>query len=153
MTIFKSPALLLFTFFVLLVSSCDGNKFQEVKIDGFEGTWEVKGRKMFEGITIQIKKNEHGEFQGEVVSINDNKYVKMFSEPGDQWVSAIKRVSNYEFKLTEKKIGSALFSVYGLDSSKDFRVQFIDENTIGLSTGGADPQSSLVRYVRVGDHK
>src|SRR5690554_617823 len=104
---------------------------------------------MFEGITIQIDKDKQDEFKGKIVSLNDNKFVQMFAEHNDTWVSTIKRISNYEFKLTEKKIGSALFSVYGLDTSKEFKVQFIDENTIGLSTESGNPQNSMVKYVRV----
>jgi hypothetical protein len=146
---FRTSIILVIILFTILISSCDGDKFQKMSMDGFKGTWELQGRSMFEGVTIQIDRNKQGEFKGEVISINDHKLVKMFAEPGDIWVSVISRVSNYEFKLVEKKIGSALFSVYGLDTSKEFKVQFIDENTIGLSGAGGNPKSSVVRYVRV----
>ena len=52
-------------------------------------------------------------------------------------------------KLTVNKIGGPIFSVYGLSASKDFKVQFIDENAIGLSAGNPDPKASSVRYVRI----
>lgn len=145
----KTSIMLILVLFTLVLSSCEGDKFQKVNIDKFEGTWELKGRTMFDGITIQIKRNKQGELKGEIVSLNQNKYVQMFAEPGESWVSGIKRISNYEFKLTEKKIGGALFSVYGMDTSKDFKVQFIDVNTIGLSAGSSDPKTSTVKYIRV----
>jgi hypothetical protein len=31
----------------------------------------------------------------------------------------------------------------------EFKVQFIDENTIGLSAGSSDPKTSSVKYVRI----
>ena len=133
----------------LLVTSCDTSKLQETPIENFKGIWKLEGRAMFDGIKIQIEKNQNGDWVGKVVALNDDKYVKMFTEPNDTWVSGISRSSNYEFKLTEKKIGSALFSLYGLGTTNEYKVQFIDANTIGLATGNSAPSEASIKYVRV----
>ena len=146
----RIPVLGIILLFGLFIStSCDTSKFQETPIENFEGIWQLEGRSIFDGIQIRIEKNSSGNLFGKVISINDNKYVKMFVEPNDIWVSGISRTSNYEFKLTEKKIGSALFSLYDLSTTNEYKVEFIDENTIGLGTGSSDPIGSSIKYVRV----
>ena len=73
----------------------------------------------------------------------------MFVEQNDIWIKEIKRASNFKFKLTEKKIGNALFSIYGQKTTKEYKIEFIDKNTFGLATKNSDPQKSKVRYKRV----
>lgn len=131
----------------LLLLSCE-NRLQEVSFDKFVGLWEVKGRGMFEGIQIRIEKSDD-KLVGKIEKLNDNRMVNMFAKAGDTWISDIKRSSNFEFRLTEKKIASELFSVYGLSTSQEYRVQFIDDQTIGLGTESSDPQQSPVRYLRI----
>lgn len=131
----------------LLISSCD--KLNETPIENFKGTWKLEGRSMFNGIEIKIEENSGGKLIGKVVSLNDNKYVKMFIETNDTWVTGIRRTSNYEFRLTEKKIGSDLFSIYDLETTKEYKVEFIDEDTIGLGSGDSKPTESSVKYIRV----
>jgi hypothetical protein len=131
----------------LLIIGCQ-DKLKEVSEDKFIGIWEIKGRDMFDGIQIKIERQDK-QLIGKVTKINDNKFVKMFSETNDIWVSEIKRSSNFEFKLTEKKIARDLFSLYGLPTSQQFTVQFIDDNTIGLGTETSDPQNSQITYKRV----
>ncbi|MCT4643641.1 MAG: hypothetical protein N4A74_01545 [Carboxylicivirga sp.] len=133
---------------IIFTASCDSSKFKETPIDTFIGHWELHGRQMFDGMEVEIKKNESGQIVGTVKTLNQNKYVKMFVEINDTWISGIKRASNYKFKLTEKKIGSALFALYGQSSSKDYSVEFIDENTFGLATGNSDPIESTIIYKR-----
>ena len=133
----------------LLISSCD--KLNETPIDNFKGTWKLDGRSMFNGIEIKIEENSGGKLIGKVISLNDNKYVKMFVELNDTWVTGIRRTSNYEFRLTEKKIASALFSIYGMETTKEYTVEFIDKNTIGLGTGDSKPTESSIKYIRVRD--
>ncbi len=147
MTRMKLNLILLLT--VLLAISCDSSKLKETPIESFIGQWELHGRQMFEGIEISISKNESGQIVGKVISLNENKYVKMFVEMNDTWVSDITRSSNYKFKLTEKKIGSSLFALYGQSTSKEFSVEFIDENTIGLATGNSNPTESTIIYKRI----
>lgn len=114
----------------------------------FIGVWELQGRAMFEGVRIGIEKKE-GKLSGRVLQLNGNKYIKLFVDSGAVWVSGIKRVSDFEFKLTEKKVAGELFSAYGLSSSQEFKARFIDENTIGLAAESGDPQRSSVVYRRV----
>ncbi len=131
----------------LLISGC--NKLNEVPIENFKGTWKLEGRSMFNGIEIKIEENSSGKLIGKVISLNDNKYVKMFVEMDDDWMTGIRRTSNYQFRLTEKKVGSDLFSIYGLETTNEYKVEFIDENTIGLGSGNSKPTESSVKYVRV----
>ena len=142
-------SLIILTIGIMLVSSCDTNKLKETPIDKFVGVWELQGRAMLDGIKIKIEKDEDDELIGKVVELNDNKYVQMFLEIDSKWITGIKRTSNFEFKLTEKKIGSELFSLYGLDTSKEFNVQFIDETTFGISTGSSDPKQSEIIYKKI----
>ena len=145
----KTLSISLITLIALSLFSCDTDKMKETPIENFIGTWKVEGRSMFKGIKIKIEKTDAGGLKGKVIELNDNKYVKMFSELNDIWVSKIKRSSNFEFKLTEKKIGSALFSLYGQSTSKEFKAQFIDKNTIGLTAGNSDPITSSIIYKRI----
>jgi hypothetical protein len=115
----------------LLLFGCN-DKMKEVPMDKFTGLWELKGRGMFEGIQIKIE-NQGDKLTGKIVKLNDNKLVKMFASNGDTWVSEISRSSNYQFRLTEKKLANDLFSLYGLSTSQEFNVEFIDDNTIGLA--------------------
>ena len=131
----------------LLVIGC-GDKLKEVPMDKFVGVWEIKGREMFEGIQIKIE-NHDGKFTGKIFKLNDNRLVKMFAENGNTWVSEITRSSNYQFRLTEKKLAKDLFSMYGLPTSQEFKIEFIDDNTIGLGTDNSDPQNATIIYKRV----
>jgi len=133
--------------FVIL--SCDRTKLKKTPIDNFVGVWVLDGRPMFDGVKIRIEKNETNEFVGKVLSINENKYVKMFVDSADVWVTEIKQSSNFEFNLTEKKIGSALFALYDQSTKTEFKVQFIDNDTFGLETGSSDPTKSTIIYKRI----
>ncbi|MEX2336221.1 MAG: hypothetical protein WD555_03005 [Fulvivirga sp.] len=138
---------LLMIFVACTLINCSG-KYERVSMDRFIGTWELHGRKMFKGIQINIAR-EKGKLVGKIQNLNENKYVQMLAVVGDTWVSGISRSSNYQFRLTEKKIGAELFSLYGLDTSNELRAEFIDDNTIGLATGSADPTESSVIYKRI----
>ena len=132
--------------FALLTLGCS-DKFERVDDEQFLGTWTLQGRSMFDGLTIEISRSDDGKLVGHLKQLNDNKYVKMFANSGDTWISDISRSSNFQFRLTEKKIARELFGLYGLSSSTEFKVEFIDENTIGLSSS-SDPLKSSVKYVR-----
>ena len=133
----------------LSITGCALDNMQKTPIENFIGTWELEGRKMFEGIKIEIYKNKSAKLEAKVVQLNNNKYIKMFVEQNDIWIKEIKRASNFKFKLTEKKIGNALFSIYGQKTTKEYKIEFIDKNTFGLATKNSDPQKSKVRYKRV----
>lgn len=134
-------------FIALLLTGCS-EKFNKVSEDKFIGIWEIKGVSMLEGMQIRIQ-NENNQLIGRIYKLNENKYVEMFADSSDIWISDIKRNSNYEFKLTENKIGKELFSVYGLKTSEDFKVEFIDENTFGIAGENSDPLKSSRIYRRI----
>ena len=141
--------LLITVFLGLIIFSCDTSKLKKTPIDNFVGVWELHGRTMFDGIKIRIEKNKPNEFAGKVVAINEDKYVKMLVDSADIWVTGIKQSSNFEFSLTEKKIGSALFALYGQETKTEFKVQFIDKDTFGLDSGSSDPTKSTIIYKRI----
>ena len=135
---------------MIVVGSCDSSKLNKTPINQFEGLWKLDGRSMFDGIQISITSKENSDkLIGRVTKLNENKYIKMFVDSGDTWISGFKRISNYQFELTEKKIGSQLFSLYGQSTSTNFKAQFIDINTIGLSSNNSDPEKSKIVYRRV----
>ena len=136
--------LLLATLFLI---SCS-EKLKKESEDKFIGIWEMKGTSIMDGTEIQIQK-ENNKLVGRIVKINDNKYVKFFAELNEVWVSDISRNSNYEFKLTESKLGKDLFALYGQRINQEFKAQFIDDNTIGLATESSDPSMSTRIYKRV----
>lgn len=133
----------------LFLYNCTSSNFQKVPEEQFVGIWELKGRSMFDGIKIKIEKNDDSELIGRIIELNENKYVKMFADSNDIWVSKISRSSNFQFKLTEKKIGKDIFSLYGLSTSTEYKVEFIDSTTIGLSESNSDPSKSDVVYKKV----
>lgn len=141
--------LLIAVFTGLVIISCDTSKLKKTPIDNFVGVWEIQGRPMFNGIKIRIEKTDKKEFVGKIVAINEDKYVKMFVDTFDIWITGIKQSSNYEFTLTEKKIGSALFALYGQDTKTEFKAQFIDKDSFGLETGNSDPTKSTIIYKRL----
>jgi hypothetical protein len=131
----------------LIATSC-GERLQEVPVDKFVGTWELAGRGMFEGIQIKIE-NQDEKMVGRIIKLNDKKVINMFADSNDVWVDNIRRTSNYEFRMTEKKVARELFAMYGISTSQEFKAQFIDDNTIGLATDNSDPIKSTVIYKRV----
>ena len=140
----KTTILLLIT---LLTWSCNG-KFDKISDDKFIGLWEIKGADVTEGIQIKIQR-ENGKLIGRVYKLNDNKYVKLFVDSNEVFVAGIERKSNYQFKLTENKVGKTLFSLYGQKTSQEFEVQFIDDNTIGLAFESSNPVQSTRIYKKV----
>lgn len=140
--------LIAISFILVTFFSCDSSNLKETSIDQFIGIWQLEGRSMFNGIEIEISKSDDGELNGKVTKINNEKYVKIFVEIGDTWVKSIKRSSNYKFKLVEKKIANKLFAIYGQNTSTEFNVQFIDENSFGLSKGTSNPFESSILYKR-----
>lgn len=142
----------IFTFIIfsvlLFLTSCNTEGLSEIPMEQFIGTWSLQGRGMFDGMEIEITQ-ENGQLIGRISKLNDNKYIQLFSATNDIWVSEISRRSNYQFRLTEKKIARELFSLYGLSSSNEFRVEFIDKDIFGLSGEGKNPKNSSIRYVRI----
>lgn len=136
--------LLLATLFLL---SCS-EKLKTVSEDKFIGTWEMKGTSIMDGTQIQIQK-ENNKLVGRIVKLNDNKYVKLFADSNEVWISEISRNSNFEFKLNESKLGKDLFALYGQKTNQEFKVQFINDSIIGLAIESSDPSTSTRIYKRV----
>ncbi len=140
----KTTILLLIT---LLAWSCKG-KFDKISDNKFIGLWEIKGADVTEGIQIKIQR-ENGVLIGRVYKLNDNKYVKLFVDSNEVFVAGIERASNQKFKLTENKVGKALFSTYGQKTSQKFEVQFINDSTIGLALESSNPLQSTRIYKKL----
>lgn len=118
---------------VFLLGACRGDRFSETPMEQFKGTWELRGRKPFNGIRVKIDtKSGKTKYKGRVVERNNNKMVLLFVDSNDVWVSSIKRLSNSEFELTEKKIGHDLFGMYDLPTKEIHKVRFVNENRFEL---------------------
>jgi hypothetical protein len=126
---------------------CSCSKRNKISEEKFVGDWELKGRSSYEGIQVRIKIVDK-KIKGRILKLNNNKIVRMFMDSDAVFVAEIKRVSNFEFKLTEKKPAAELFSMYNQSTSQEFKVEFIDDNKIGLVENG-DPKKSSVFYERV----
>lgn len=57
-------------------------------------------------------------------------------DDGDLFIKKIKRYSNKDFKLTEKKIAGPLFSIYGESTNKEMDVHFHHKDTIYIGENG-----------------
>lgn len=129
---------------IIIFSGCDSSKLTETPDSQFLGTWKLVDRGMFENIEIEILKEQNGNFIGVVKKINDDKYVKMFMEVGDKIVTGIKRNSNFEFVISEKKIAAPLFSAYGQSTSTEFVATFESKDKILLGNNGIQG-----KYIRI----
>jgi S-adenosylmethionine hydrolase len=129
---------------IIIFSGCNSSKLTETPDSKFTGTWRLVDRGMFENIEIEISKEKNGNFIGVVKKINDDKYVKMFMEVGDNLVTGIKRNSNFEFEISEQKIAAPLFSAYGQGTSTEFVATFENKNTILLGNNGTQG-----KYIRI----
>lgn len=137
---------------VCLIFICVGlmscNKTNRIPESQFVGVWELHGRSAFEGIRVKVAEEKSG-LTGRLQTLNDHKYVQMFADTGDVWISGIERSSNFLFKLSEKKLANPLFTMYDLSGTQQFDAQFIGKDTLGLAEPGMDPLKSKIRYVRI----
>lgn len=134
---------------VFLFMSC-GDGFKKVPEQQFVGLWQVSGSSMINDIQIKIDFVD-GKLIGKVHKLNDNKYVQLFSDSADVWFSEINRKSNVEFTISQKKIGSDLFALYGQTTTQQYNVKFISADTIGFALENSDPLKSTYRYIRIKD--
>ena len=104
-----------------IIHSCSNYKY--VDENTFVGTWELKGRKMYSGMTVRIEK-ESDKLKGYIISPPENRYGKLFIETGQVWITQITRGANYYFKLTEQKIANELFTQYDINVNSTFFVTF-----------------------------
>lgn len=113
--------------------SCDSEKYKEVPLTQFEGTWKLCGRSIYEDMTVTIKLKDGDQLVGTVDTLNNNKFVQFFMQKGDKLISSIERKSNFEFIVTEKKLGNELFGMYDLSTTEKYNVRFESPDTIRLS--------------------
>lgn len=124
--------------FIVLSSSCDTAKLSETPDSQFIGSWKLIDHGILENIEVEISKDSKGKLSGVVTKLNDNKYVQLFMEKGDVLISEIKRNSNYEFVISEKKIAAPLFSAYGQSTTSEFRANFDGKDNIVLGNNGLE---------------
>jgi len=138
-------------FGIFLLISCDASKLSPTPDSKFIGVWELHGRDMLEGIHVSIVRNQSGDLEGRVVKLNDNKYVRLFLDSNSVFIPKISRNSNFEFALSENKVGREIFGTYGLETQAQFSVQFLNNNIIVLSDKANDSsiKKSKIQYVRV----
>lgn len=131
-------------YFILLLSlltltlSCENSILSETPDSHFIGKWKLSERGMLEGIEIEIKKDKKGDLIGEITKLNEDKYVNIFMEEGDKILTSIKRNSNFEFVISEKKIAAPLFSTYGQKTTKEFKATFDGKDKILLGNNGSE---------------
>lgn len=123
---------------VATLMSCETSKLNKIDKDQFLGQWRLNRSGITDKIQFEIKKKDNGELYGEIIQLNDNKYVQLFMEEGDQFVKNIKRSSNYEFTISESRIAAPLFSAYGQNTTDQFKATFDGEHKILLGKNGAD---------------
>lgn len=121
-----------------LTISCESSILLETPESHFIGKWRLSERGMLEGLEIEIKKDKTGNLIGEITKLNEDKYVTIFMEEGDKFMTKIKRKSNFEFVISEKKIAAPLFSTYGQSTTKEFKVTFDGNDKILLGNNGSE---------------
>jgi len=120
----------------------------------FVGTWQLEGRNIYHQMTISIVK-EGDKLRGYVLSPPNNKYGQLFLEQGDPWILEISRSSNYYFKITEGKIASELFKIYGLDTTSNFYVTFSEDHNrfyLSVDTPHKIANETSIYYERLDDN-
>lgn len=122
---------------LLCIISCDSSRLKEIPYNQFTGKWKLTDRGILEGIEIEITEDSLGNFAGHIVKLNDNKYVRLFMEEQDRFITGIKRNSNFEFVITERKIAAPLFSAYGQSTSTEFTAQFDGKDKLLLGENGS----------------
>jgi hypothetical protein len=135
-------------FLAVIFLSCSSDHFSKTPINQFEGLWELKGREIFNEMQVDIKIDKDGKISSKIVKLNKNKYVQLFLSEGDDWIKAIKRSSNFEFVITEKKLAAPLFSQYGNSTVKKWNVAFKGKDCFGISETKS-PEKSSMEFCRV----
>lgn len=132
---------------LLFLSACSA-EYQKKELTDFNGTWKVVGNSTLQDIQFSIQ-IDGKKVKSEIVNLNENKWVNQFSEVGDKWISSVERESNFQFKISEKRIGSGIFSLYDLPSSNTYFAQFAHQDTLCLSTSKNKVLKSQYRYIRI----
>ncbi|MDX1445769.1 hypothetical protein [Lishizhenia sp.] len=123
-------------FLSAILISCNTDSFQKAAKNQFKGKWRLAKRGILDSLEIEITEDSLKNYTGRVIKVNNNKYVKLFMDDGDLFIKKIKRYSNKDFKLTEKKIAGPLFSIYGESTNKELDVHFHHKDTIYVGEKG-----------------
>lgn len=134
---------------VMLVSGCDSKKWSETQDGKFVGTWIYEGRSIYNGMTVEITRNKKGSLEGKLKTLNDNKLVKLFADTNDVVIADITRNSNFQFSITQNRIGKELFGMYDVETSDKYTAEFIQDNLIGLSRGTGSPKDASIKLRKV----
>ena len=121
---------------LVILISCEGTKYTKISESNFAGTWLLHSDNIFDSLEIELKEDPKKGFIGEVVRLNTNKYVQLFMESGDIFISNIERKSNFEFIFKIKKIAAPLFSSYGEKTTIEHTVTFEGEDKIMIGKNG-----------------
>ena len=119
---------LLLIVFTCILSSC---KYKYVEDNKFIGEWVFKGKKNLDGLQIIISNSNNG-YVGRITKLPNSPVFKSYLNINDIWITSIERTSNFEFKISEKKIASDLFSEYGMPSIRKYKAVFVSDNRIDL---------------------
>lgn len=133
----------------LLLSSCDSKKWAQTPDSQFTGTWLYEGSSIYDGVTIEIRKNEKGSLQGRLKTLNNNKLVQLFADTNDVVIPDIARNSNFQFTITQNRIGKELFGLYDLETSDKYTAEFVHPDLIGLNRGTGNPKDAPIKLRKI----
>lgn len=122
---------------IFFLASCDTTKLSKTSDDLFVGVWSISGETILDGVEVEITKDANGNFAGHITKLNEDKLVQMFMAEGDKLITGVKRLSNFEFELSEKKIASKLFAEYDQSTTVKYKVEFEDSDRIVVMETGA----------------
>lgn len=120
---------------LLCTYSCNPSKLKEIPIDQFIGKWEIENNSIYNGIQIEFKKDKKSQIYGSIIKLTDNKWCQIFADSSFVLYTDIKRNSNFQFSLTENRIGKEFMSLYDLPTKSEYIIEFIDTNTIAFVKG------------------
>ncbi len=122
---------------IFFLASCDTTKLSKTSDDLFVGVWSISGETILDGVEVEITKDANGNFAGHITKLNEDKLVQMFMEEGDKLITGVKRLSNFEFEMSEKKIASKLFAEYDQSTTVKYKVEFEGLDRIVVMEAGA----------------
>lgn len=127
----KVKKIFLLSMIVLCVGCGDG--FGKVELSSLEGDWEIRGRNnILDGSLIRVNKLDN-KYIGELILVSNNK-LKLYMDSGDIILKDIDRKSNFEFKFTEHRPNSEIFSLYNLVTTFEYEVRYYTDSLL-ISSG------------------
>lgn len=90
---------------IVVLLGCDSSKLSETPMSQFKGKWKIIDRPIWKDCIVEIDKD----FTGRLITSNNNKYVELFADSAQVIISSIKRKSNFEFFVSEKRLPQSYF--------------------------------------------